>query len=165
MRYYVLGLSIFLFAGAFFLSKKMKKVKIEEYRFVIGDYPIYFKGDISVEKNVANGSFDLNIIDIFSGFKGDKSIYLDIKEKIEAAPKAKILFQSLQLPKSGYFNLRGVLMIGESKHIIHGVGFRNDDDLEIKFPVTLDEIGLELSEENKDKFPRRVNILGYINVP
>lgn len=164
MRFYLFIVSIILLIASFFLTYKANKAKELNYNFSITDYPIWFHGDVKIKDNLANGQFDFNIIDIFSGFKGDKSLYLDLKEQIEAAPQPIILFQALQLPKSGYFNMRGVLIIGETKRDIHGVGFRNPNNIEVKFPVTLEEIGLAIPEQYKDSFPRRVNIIGYIDV-
>ena len=163
MRCYLLFISIILLIASVLLLSERNRVKSSKLDFSISDYPIWFKGDFEIKNNIANGRFDFNIIDIFAGFKGDKSLYLDLKEQIEAAPQPEILFQSLQLPKTGYFNMRGVLIIGETKHIIHGVGFRNIDSIEMKFPVTLEEIGLEIPEKYQDSFPRRVNIIGYID--
>ena len=164
MRCYLLFISIILLAAAVLLHEQKHAAPKSSYSYAISDSPIWFKGDFEITNNVANGKFDFNIIDIFAGFKGDKSLYLDLKEQIEAAPQPVIVFQSLQLPKSGYFNMRGVLIIGETRHLIHGVGFRNTDSLEVKFPVTLDEIGINIPEKYADSFPRRVNIIGYINI-
>lgn len=164
MRCYLLFISTVLFISAFLMLQKTERMKKDHLNFQILDYPISFFGDLKIENNVANGRFDFNIIDIFAGFKGDKSLYLDLKEQIEKAPQPEILFQSLPLPKEGYFNLRGVLIIGEKKHIVHGVGFRNPGSLEMKFPVTLEEIGIEITADYADSVPRRVNIIGYINV-
>ncbi len=164
VRCYLLFISIVLLVASLLLLKERDRVHRSQFDFAINDYPLWFKGDFEITNNVANGRFDFNIIDIFAGFKGDKSLYLDLKEQIEAAPQPVIAFQSLQLPKSGYFNMRGILIIGETKHLIHGVGFRNTDSIEVKFPVTLDEIGLNIPEKYQDSFPRRVNIIGYIDI-
>lgn len=164
MRCYLLFLSVVLFVSSFYLLNKSEKAKENKFSFSITDYPISFLGSLRIEDNIANGRFDFNIIDVFSGFKGDKSLYLDLKEQIEKAPEPEILFQSLPLPKEGYFNLRAVLIIGEMKQIIRGVGFRNPSSLEVKFPVTLEEIGIQIPEQYADTLPRRVNIIGYINI-
>ena len=164
MRYKILALSALILIVVIFFSYKLANIRQNDFQIGLQDRPIELNGKISVIDNKANGKFDLHIVDIFSNFSDDKALYVTIKDQIDDLPQATLEFISFTLPKSGYFNLKAILTVGNSRQIIQGVGFRTKQNLEVKFPISLDEIGIVIPEQMQDSFPKRINIIGFVQI-